>query len=132
MRIKMLKYASADRNKQPILNELMKYIKDGSFILEISSGTGQHVSHFAQHLPNVQFQPTECDESLLKSIKAHMEQHELSNVLEPAYLDVLSDTSQWLNGKLKPCSIDGVVNINMIHITPIECCEGEFFFFAVF
>jgi len=120
----MLKYAAADRNKQPILKELLNYIKDGSIVLEIASGTGQHVVYFASHMPKVTFQPTEYEGALIKSIKAHIEETKVGNVREPLLLDVVSHPSLWLDGKLKPNSVDYVVNSNMFHITPFECTEG--------
>lgn len=120
----MLKYAAADRNKQPILKELLNYIKDGSFVLEISSGTGQHIVYFASNMPKVIFQPTECEGSLIKSIKSHIEHNKLTNVQEPLFLDVVSDPRVWLDGKLKPNSVDYIINCNMFHITPFQCTEG--------
>lgn len=120
----MLKYAAADRNKQPILKELLNYIKDGSFVLEIASGTGQHVVYFASNMPKVIFQPTECEENLLKSIKSYIEHNNLTNVQEPLFLDVVSDPRVWLEGKLKPNSVDYIINSNMFHIAPFQCTEG--------
>ncbi|KAK7601948.1 hypothetical protein V9T40_009389 [Parthenolecanium corni] len=122
----MLKYAAADRNKQPILKELLNYIKDGSFVLEIASGTGQHVVYFASNMPKVIFQPTECEENLLKSIKSYIEHNNLTNVQEPLFLDVVSDPRVWLEGKLKPNSVDYIINSNMFHIAPFQCTEGLF------
>jgi tRNA G46 methylase TrmB len=39
-------------------------------VLEIGSGTGQHVAHFAQALPELTFQPSEMDEGRHRSIAA--------------------------------------------------------------
>jgi hypothetical protein len=121
---KMIKYAASDRNKQPILGELVKYIKVGTFALEIASGTGQHITHFAMHFTRVKFQPTEIEEELLHSIRSYIEQNELTNVLQPAYLDVRDDPNTWMDGKLTPSSVDYVLNSNMIHISAFEVCEG--------
>lgn len=120
----MLRYPAAERNKEPILKELLKYIKNNTFVLEIGSGTGQHVAHFAQYLPKVKFHPTEIEGQLLNSIQSYIKQFKLTNVNEPEYLDVTNDPQIWMAGKLTPNSVDYFVNINMIHITPIECCEG--------
>ncbi|KHN74914.1 UPF0585 protein C16orf13 -like protein [Toxocara canis] len=60
---------AADRNKQPILEVLQKYIDQSSLkILEISSGTGRHIMHFATHFPNAIFQPSEIDTVSIHSI----------------------------------------------------------------
>lgn len=60
---------SADRNKEPIANVLRNYRPfaeaaaaasgEKPTCLEIASGTGQHVSFFAEQFPHVTFQPTE-------------------------------------------------------------------------
>ena len=59
---------SADRNKEPIANVLRNYrpfaeaattASEKPTCLEIASGTGQHVSFFAEQFPHVTFQPTE-------------------------------------------------------------------------
>ena len=121
---KMMKYAASDRNKQPILGELVKYIQDDTFALEIASGTGQHVAHFAMHFTRVKFQPTEIEEHLLDSIKSHVEYHKLSNVMPPAFLDVRNDPKMWMDGKLTPSSVDYILNSNMIHISSFDVCEG--------
>uniref|UniRef100_A0A674J4S8 Methyltransferase like 26 n=1 Tax=Terrapene triunguis TaxID=2587831 RepID=A0A674J4S8_9SAUR len=57
----MLVSPVAERNKELILEVLADYVDDTSqaFGLELASGTGQHVVHFAQALPNVTWQPSE-------------------------------------------------------------------------
>lgn len=59
----MLNAPAADRNKEPILSVLMSRVKSDRHgnALEISSGTGQHVVHFAKALPNITWQPSEVD-----------------------------------------------------------------------
>jgi len=59
----MLNAAAAERNKEPILAVLRESVNTGRSLqaLEISSGTGQHVTHFAQALRNIVWQPSEFD-----------------------------------------------------------------------
>ena len=63
----MLSAAAAERNKEPILAVLRASVKTERTLqaLEISSGTGQHVTHFAQALPNIIWQPSEYDQQSL-------------------------------------------------------------------
>jgi tRNA G46 methylase TrmB len=42
---------SVERNKDPILNLLKRVLPHTGLILEIGSGTGQHVAYFAKALP---------------------------------------------------------------------------------
>ena len=60
---KMLNAAAAERNKEPILAVLRECVDTNRPLnaLEISSGIGQHVTHFAQSLRNILWQPSEFD-----------------------------------------------------------------------
>lgn len=121
----MIHYVSAGRNQGPILSSLKKFIdQPGGNILEISSGTGQHVSYFASNFPNFTFQPTEFDRSLLKSIDLYTKSMNLSNVLPAKYLDVSTEPDQWLDGDVVKNQYDYVLNINMIHVSEWKCTEG--------
>lgn len=70
--------SAAERNKQPILNALKQHLRavagpsGSSLVLEVSSGTGQHVAYAAPHFPDLTFQPTEYDEQMFDSIKTHV------------------------------------------------------------
>jgi Protein of unknown function (DUF938) len=52
---------SPERNKQPILEVLARVLPPCGLVLEIGSGTGQHVAHFAKALPALTFQPSEMN-----------------------------------------------------------------------
>jgi len=106
--------AAAERNKQPILDELMTLLPPKGRALEIASGTGQHMMHFAAALPGLLFQPTEADESSLRDIAALREECGFANVRVPRRLDVLD--AEW--GLTR--EFDAVICINMIHISPPE------------
>ena len=53
--------ASAERNKGPILTLLERTLPRTGLVLEIGSGTGQHVAHFAKALPELTWQPSDLD-----------------------------------------------------------------------
>lgn len=121
----MIRYVSAERNREPILSSLKRFVdSSGGNMLEISSGTGQHVSFFATHFPNIEFQPTEFDLSLLESINAYTKHLNLSNVSPARYLDVTTESDQWLDGELIKKQYNYVLNINMMHISEWQCTEG--------
>ncbi|AKT40122.1 DUF938 domain-containing protein [Chondromyces crocatus] len=110
---------AAERNKDPILEVLRPLLRDGATVLEIASGSGQHVIHFASVLPAVTFQPTDVDADARRSIEAYRAETGAKNILPSLALDAASDT--W-----PVHSADAVVCINMIHISPWSCCEGLF------
>src|ERR1700749_6090 len=61
---------AAERNRQPILEVLRQVLPPTGRALEIASGSGQHVSWFARHLPGWTGQPTEFAAASLPSIAA--------------------------------------------------------------
>ncbi|XP_013865679.1 methyltransferase-like 26 [Austrofundulus limnaeus] len=120
----MLSAAAAERNKDPILAVLRDCVNPGRPLqaLEVSSGTGQHVVHFAQALRNITWQPSEYDRQSLTSIEAYRAHYKLNNVQPAIHLDASQPHQYW--GGIQPESLDLVLNINMIHISPMACTEG--------
>lgn len=55
---------ACERNKLPILEVLKQVLPDRGRILEIGSGTGQHVVFFAAELPGLTWQPSDRRENL--------------------------------------------------------------------
>ena len=102
---------AAERNKQPILEVLQRVLPAAGIVLEVASGTGQHVVHFAQSLPKLSWQPSEPDGRLRAAIAARIADAALANVRPPLALDVLE--KPWPLAR-----VDAIVCINMIHIAP--------------
>lgn len=92
-------------------------------LLEIASGSGQHLAHFAPHFPHIKFQPTEWDESLIGSISWYAQACPTKNILKPKVVDICNKLSFY--GFLDN-SIDYIYNANMIHISPYKCTIGLF------
>lgn len=110
---------AADRNKEPILGILREFLTSPAFVLTIAEGSGQHVVHFAKHLPHVTFQPTDVEPGALASIAAYVAEEKLTNVRPPVHLDALSEVWPVESADLVTC-------INMIHISPWAATEGLF------
>ncbi|XP_012258056.1 methyltransferase-like 26 [Athalia rosae] len=119
-------YPAADRNKEPILSVLRQYICSGpnQNLLEISSGTGQHVAHFAAYFPQVTFYPSEVDSRLLESISNYTKS--FANVKPPFLIDISTDYSNWGDTVFEESNFDYIYNCNMVHISPFPCSIGLF------
>ncbi|XP_059619233.1 methyltransferase-like 26 [Phlebotomus argentipes] len=129
----MLRNPSAERNRDAILDVLKRELAPSgecSTALEVASGTGQHVVHFAAEFPHVSFQPSEITERFLASIQGYVSQCPARNIHPPVLVDITLPCESWthelFSGGLRSKTIDYIICINMIHITPIETTEGLF------
>jgi SAM-dependent methyltransferase len=113
------------RNFEPMLAVLQRVLRDRSgHVLEIGSGTGQHVVGFAEALPTLIWWPTDPNPSHLKSIEAWRRHTGMANVAPPFALDVV-DPEARLDGEGRPQeALAAVISMNVIHIAPWSVCEG--------
>jgi SAM-dependent methyltransferase len=118
----LLTSAAAERNKDPILTVLESVLPAMGSVLEIASGSGQHVCYFARSLPGLQWQPSEPDAAHLGAIEARVRESGLTNIATPITLDV--HEPRWPVAD----DLDAIVCINMIHISPwsatLALCAG--------
>jgi hypothetical protein len=103
--------ASAERNRDPILAVLERVLPERGLVLEIGSGTGQHIVHFARALPKLVWQPSDVEAGLRRSVSAWIAQERLPNVNEPVPLDV--HQSEW-----PVTEAEAIVCINVLHVAP--------------
>jgi len=114
----MRRHAEATtRNREPILEVLVRYVREGAHVLEVASGTGEHAVYFAEHLPVARWQPSDPDAGARASIDAWREASGSARVLPSLALDVTEPT--W-----PVTRADVIVAINMIHISPWSACLG--------
>lgn len=112
-------YAPAtERNRQPILNILKRLLPAEGTVLEISSGTGEHITFFAPRLSHLQWLPSEPQALARKSIQSWGEALPCDSLLLPP-LDLDVSDQPWPTVD----NISAVININMIHIAPWKMCE---------
>jgi len=106
------------RNRDAILDALRRVLPAEGLVLEVASGTGEHVVHFAQTLPALTWQPSDPDPTARESIAAWAGSEDAGNVLPPLDLDV---------GPAWPLDhADAIICINMVHIAPWLATEGLF------
>jgi SAM-dependent methyltransferase len=110
--------APAQRNRGPILDVLRAHLPPTGRVLEIASGTGEHVLHFATHLPGLDFQPSDIDPARRASIDAYAAGQ--PNIRPAIALDTTGD---WTAG-LPAAGFSALLCFNMIHIAPWAACEG--------
>ena len=106
---------SAVRNAEPIV-ELVKNtaIKSGN-ALEIASGTGQHVVKLAAALPLLNWQPSDVDETRIKSIRCWSDDHHLTNLKPPCLLDATEEG--WAADHYGQ---DLILLVNLLHLISFE------------
>lgn len=102
---------AAERNKEPILAVLRDTLPVRGTVLEVASGTGQHVVHFARALPALTWLPSDPEPELRRAMEDRIRREALGNVRPPLDLDVLRHP--WPVGE-----VDAVLCINMIHVAP--------------
>ena len=117
---------AAERNKQAILDLLLRVlpIRNGTgSVLEIASGTGQHVTFFAAAMPNFTWQPTDAEVDSLPVIAQYAKDANLLNVRAPRRLDVMA--AQWpAEVAAFTESFDAIYCANMLHIAPWATCAA--------
>src|SRR4029078_13375523 len=116
------------RNHLAIRSVLERYLAaNKGDVVEVGSGSGQHVVDFARHLPEITWWPSDLNEQHLRSIEAWRAHAALPNIRSPLRID-FSDP-HWCpemqdgNGPGKPLA---VFCANVIHIAPWRIAEGLF------
>jgi SAM-dependent methyltransferase len=118
--------AAFHRNHAAIWNVLAASLQQHSGdVVEVGSGTGQHVMHFAGQSPGVTWWPSDLNEAHLRSIEAWRKYTQRANVRSPLQID-LTDPDwcpELTNGK-GPGALLAVFCANVVHIAPWPVAEG--------
>jgi Protein of unknown function (DUF938) len=114
-------YAPAtERNRQPILDVLLRVLPADGDILEIASGTGEHAVFFSPHFHPRRWIPSDPNPQAIASITAWSQENSLDNLNAPLNINV--GESDWF--QQQEISVKAIVCINMIHIAPWSACLG--------
>jgi len=105
------------RNRAPILDILRNLLPAQGVILEVASGSGEHITYLAELLPALEWQPSDPSPTARASIAAWTAADRLTNVRPP--LDLDASALPW------PVSAaDAILAINMVHISPWAATQG--------
>lgn len=129
---------SSERNKEPILGvlsekvvPLLRSTDDDAgnttpgrrlVVLEVAAGAGVHTQHFASNFgETVQYYPSDPEEDSRASIAERASMNNLQSVIEPPLALTLCETGiqqEETDRVMPPGSLDLIICINMIHISP--------------
>ncbi len=106
---------AALRNRDAIAQGLRRFAPTTGRALEIASGSGEHVVHFAEALPGLRWSPSDPDAGQRASIAAWTLAEGRENVDPPRMLDVAQPgwSRDWLAVE---GPVDLVVTINLLHL----------------
>ncbi|UWQ17676.1 class I SAM-dependent methyltransferase [Jannaschia sp. M317] len=99
---------AAARNQAPILDVLLPRLPRKGAVLELASGTGQHIAALAAHRPDLTFHPTEPDSARRVAIDARCAG--LQNVAPAGDLDAC------VPGWAVTQASDAIVVVNLLHL----------------
>ena len=116
-----LDFPATHRNRDAILEVLGPLLPPRGTVLEVASGSGQHLVYFAAKLaeshPDLRWIPSDPDPEHRESVRAWASHEPSANVGAPLDLDAAS--ASW------PIDhADALYCANMIHIAPWAACEG--------
>ena len=108
---------AALRNRDPIADVLADWLPASGMVLEVASGSGEHVVHFARRFAVLEWQPSDMQEDALQSVVAWRAEAALPNILPPIVVDAAAPSWPIQHA-------DAVLNINMAHISPWAASLG--------
>lgn len=102
---------AAQRNLVPILQSLQRHAPAQGNALEIASGSGQQIVHFAAAHPGIIWQASDIDSDNLDSIAAWSNVVPALNLLSPIVLDAAH--SGWANDY---SGFSLIIMVNLLHL----------------
>lgn len=102
---------AAERNLAPILHALQRYAPMEGRALEIASGSGQQIVHFAKAHPDLSWQASDLDAKNLASIAAWAQFAQAPNLLPPMVLDAANPG--WAQAH---AGLSLILMVNVLHL----------------
>jgi len=117
-------FPATQRNRDCIGNVLSRFIKKGS-VLEIGSGSGEHGVVFQKRFPKIIWQTSDPELVHRKSISSWIEFEDLTKKM-PQPLEIDVKKIPWKIPLRLALSLQGIVSINMIHVSHWSCTVALF------
>jgi SAM-dependent methyltransferase len=95
-------------------------------VLELGSGTGQHVVTFARRAPQLTWWPSDIHQSHLDSIAAWRQHEGLPNVRAPQRIDLTNSDWTWRADGAAGQPLTAMLCINVLHISPWGVSQNLF------
>ena len=105
------------RNREALAAALDEVLPEEGTVLELGSGTGEHLIFLAARFPALTFEPSDPDAEARASIRAWSAEARLPNLRAPLDLDLLGEA--WTRRRA-----DALLCVNVLHVTPPACAEA--------
>ncbi|HEY6023059.1 MAG TPA: DUF938 domain-containing protein [Pseudolabrys sp.] len=107
------------RNRDAIWSAIAEFLgaKTGD-VLEIGSGTGQHIAAFARQAPQLTWWPSDIFPSHLDSIEAWRQREGLANLRAPQRIDLTDPAWNWQADGKPGQPLAAMLCVNVLHISP--------------
>jgi SAM-dependent methyltransferase len=113
------------RNHAAIWSALAPFLlRQKGDVLEIGSGTGQHIAEFARLAPDLKWWPSDILPSHLASIEAWRRHAGLTNLHAPQRIDLTDPAWSWSADGQPGGALVGMLCINVLHIAPWRVAQN--------
>ena len=110
---------SAVKNGAAIYDCIAAYLPERGTVLELASGTGQHIAQLATRHPRINWQPSDVIDERMASINAWREHAGAKNLLAPILLDACGDWHEQL-----PDDIGLIHLANLFHVISKDAAQN--------
>jgi len=115
------------RNHDAIWSAMTGFLSEQTGnVLELGSGTGQHVTAFAELSSHLTWWPSDIYPSHLASIEAWRRHAGLANLRAPQRIDLADPAWSWMADGQAGAALTAMLCINVLHIAPWRVAQNLF------